>query len=181
MPQSKHRRKPGGKAVKHPGKAAALRTEKRKQDMERIEVAMVGAARDLFADTDEDTRFMAEMVMWGMDERTLTTSKAALIAGYLKEKAEPPDDRPFILAPKMPGDPPRSLRDFGLSDDEIAAFAAEQELAEAAHTAAAATYVPPSPDDAEATFRRLIDHELITVNGDIVSVHPRLSDPRARR
>lgn len=152
MPQSKHRRKPGGKSVKHPGQAAVLRTEKRKQEMGRIEDAMVSAARDVFADTAEDARFMAEMVMASMDERTLTASKTALIAGYLKDMAEPPDNRPFIFAPKMPGDPPKSVSDLGLNDDEIAALAAEQELAEAAHAAAAASYVPPSPDDAEATF-----------------------------
>jgi hypothetical protein len=101
MPQSKHRRKSGGKSVKHPGPAAVLRNEKRKQEMGRIEDAMVSAARDVFADTAEDARYMAEMVMAWMDEPTLTTSKAAL-PPWRRNKSSSKQ--------RMPRRPPRMCR-----------------------------------------------------------------------
>jgi hypothetical protein len=160
VPQSKHRRKPGGKSAKHPCRAAeraqASAANQRKKTHDRICDTHLAAVNEAFGGTNDDARFMAELFAGYTNPGNLTASKAEVFANFTYEAPVRPDAQ-YVFLPPYPGDPPPP-------DEEIAAL-------------------PPVDDplpaltrkDADAALQALIEHDLIVVDGDRLSFPPRFT------
>lgn len=134
MPRSKHRRKPGGKSVKRPGRNRG----------DEAPVLPSDARWDRFRDTylrpfyqqdhpgEECVREMLDLVI----DRTTTydmlsfypVSKVTLVRGFVE---------------------PLEVED--------------------------GTFATRTPEEAEVALRYLVEREMVVVEGDVVSIHPRFA------
>jgi hypothetical protein len=146
MPKSKHRRKPGGKSVKHPGMAQASRTRQ-----EQANAALLRAPPIL-------TAYHAEAFkIFGSDD----PQSACYMADLIEEWYDEPVPLAKIVAMK----------------DEL--FAAFVKPHEGSAGPVELSLFGPEPirtvEEAETALALLVKHELVKVDGDRITIHPRFT------
>jgi hypothetical protein len=154
MPRSKHRRKPGGKSVNHPGMAQATKTRQEQANAAAWRAALIQSAfhkegLKLFAAEDPQwTLYMAELIEMRTQEATYHAEPASVRKDKLfVQFVEPMEPIPAtFITEAYPGDGEEG-------GDPLKTL-----------------------EDAEVALALLVKHELVMVDGDVITIHPRFSD-----